>query len=226
MAATPTDAALARTYHHGDLRRALLEAAGRILVERGVVGLSLRALAREAGVSCAAPYHHFADKADLIGAVAQEGWRRLRQALVDAGAAPSVNRHAAIAEAYFRFSRENPALFGVMCDDAAAARSAPELLAAHKSAWAPVFPAGSDNKPDLGVLVALCAAHGLAELSRFAAFDAVRSDFGDDAALFSAFFATVAGLGSEARAASPGKASRPATSGPVGLQHLRPQAQG
>ncbi|MDZ4318073.1 MAG: helix-turn-helix domain-containing protein, partial [Phenylobacterium sp.] len=66
-----------RPYHHGDLRRALVEAACRLLEKEGAQSLSLRAVAREAGVSPAAPYHHFKDKSELLDAVAHEGWEKL-----------------------------------------------------------------------------------------------------------------------------------------------------
>src|SRR6266536_5182875 len=70
-----------RAYHHGDLRRALLVAAVEVIEESGPAALSLRDLARRAGVSHAAPQHHFGDKAGLLTAVAAEGYRRLATAL-------------------------------------------------------------------------------------------------------------------------------------------------
>src|ERR1044072_7695861 len=79
-----TGNAAAKPYHHGDLRRGLVEAARRILETEGPAALSLRAVAREAGVSPAAPYHHFKDKGELIDAVAMEGWHALGEALADA----------------------------------------------------------------------------------------------------------------------------------------------
>src|SRR5689334_23769031 len=75
-----------RPYHHGDLRRALVDAARRLLEAEGPTALSLRAVAREAGVSPAAPYHHFKDKAELLDAVAQEGWEMLEQFMAQAKA--------------------------------------------------------------------------------------------------------------------------------------------
>ena len=72
-----SQAAEARPYHHGDLRRALIDAARRLLESEGPSALSLRAVAREAGVSPAAPYHHFKDKGELLDAVAGEGWMML-----------------------------------------------------------------------------------------------------------------------------------------------------
>ena len=75
-----------RPYHHGDLRRALVDAARRLLEAEGPSALSLRAVAREAGVSPAAPYHHFKDKAELLDAVAHEGWDLLNEQMTDARA--------------------------------------------------------------------------------------------------------------------------------------------
>src|SRR5918993_3737086 len=76
----------ARPYHHGDLQRGLVDAARRILEADGPSALSLRAVAREAGVSPAAPYHHFKDKGELLDAVALEGWEALGHALSEAKA--------------------------------------------------------------------------------------------------------------------------------------------
>lgn len=74
----------ARPYHHGDLRRALLDAALAAIAEEGPAALSLRALARRVGVSHAAPAHHFTDKAGLLTAVAAEGYNLLAAALREA----------------------------------------------------------------------------------------------------------------------------------------------
>src|SRR3954465_7072213 len=78
-----------RPYHHGDLRRALVDAARRLLEAEGPTALSLRAVAREAGGSPAAPYHHFKDKAELLDAVASEGWDMLNGAMAEAKGAAS-----------------------------------------------------------------------------------------------------------------------------------------
>src|SRR6202140_5811697 len=74
------------TYHHGDLRAAILDEAARLVAQRGADGVSLRELAREAGVSHAAPAHHFTDRRGLFTALAAQGWRMLADAL--AGARP------------------------------------------------------------------------------------------------------------------------------------------
>lgn len=73
-------------YHHGDLRCALLAAADRLLAEQGAAGLSLRAVAKGAGVSHTAPYRHFRDKAALLTALAAEGFRLLAEGLEAAAA--------------------------------------------------------------------------------------------------------------------------------------------
>jgi AcrR family transcriptional regulator len=70
-------------YHHGNLRQALLDAGEKLLETEGAAGLSLRALARETGVSHAAPYRHFADKTDLLAALAARGFARLARVLAE-----------------------------------------------------------------------------------------------------------------------------------------------
>jgi AcrR family transcriptional regulator len=72
-------------YHHGDLRKALLEAAAKLLREDGETGLSMRNLAASAGVSRTAAYHHFNDKQDLLCAIAEEGFRQFRRIFRPAG---------------------------------------------------------------------------------------------------------------------------------------------
>src|SRR5438309_11373963 len=136
-----SQAAEARPYHHGDLSRALIDAASRILEAEGPTALSLRAVAREAGVSPAAPYHHFKDKAELLDAVAEQGWDLLDAALAKAKAeAGSI--HQAITElgvAYVCFARENPALYRVMYDTARDREALPEgMQAAKDSAYCKV----------------------------------------------------------------------------------------
>src|SRR5688572_29796038 len=120
-----------KSYHHGDLRRTLLRHAVHIVAEQGSHELSLRALARKAGVSHAAPYRHFADKAELMAAVAQEGFESLRQALEAAGAgAPggALERFFAGGEAYVRFAVEHPAHYRVMFGWEGREKAKPETL--------------------------------------------------------------------------------------------------
>ncbi|MFD2024591.1 TetR/AcrR family transcriptional regulator [Promicromonospora aerolata] len=90
-------------YHHGDLRRAMTSAAATAVAERGPAGLSLRELARLAGVSHAAPAHHFGDKAGVLTAVAAEGFRLLTAALAEAE-----DDLLASGLAYVRFAVDHP----------------------------------------------------------------------------------------------------------------------
>ncbi|MBL1081726.1 TetR/AcrR family transcriptional regulator [Streptomyces actinomycinicus] len=106
-----------RPYHHGDLRTALLKSAERTLREKGVGALSLRELARAAGVSHAAPGRHFKDKQALLDALALDGYERLNQALTAATREPGrtfEERMTALARAYLGFAVENPELLELM----------------------------------------------------------------------------------------------------------------
>ncbi|MEU3278612.1 TetR/AcrR family transcriptional regulator [Streptomyces antibioticus] len=102
-------------YHHGDLRAACLRAARELLEEDGSAGLSLRAVARRAGVSATAPYRHYADREALVSAVAAQGYRELAEDLAAAHPTPSSpDDLAAVAVAYVRFALDHPALFRAM----------------------------------------------------------------------------------------------------------------
>src|SRR3977135_943878 len=93
------------TYHHGDLRAALLRAAMELLEESGEPPLSLRAVARCAGVSPAAPYRHYADREALVSAVAAVGYRELAEKLAAAHPSPSTPEElASVAIAYVQFA--------------------------------------------------------------------------------------------------------------------------
>jgi AcrR family transcriptional regulator len=102
-----------RAYHHGDLRSALIET-GMKLIEKGdAESLSLRAVAREVGVSAAAVYRHFPEKAALLSALAAEGLERLGAAQMKAAKAVGYGApgFAASGRAYVRFALKHPALF-------------------------------------------------------------------------------------------------------------------
>ena len=104
-----------KAYHHGALRRTLLEDAAVLLSEGGQDALSLRALARRAGVSPRAPYRHFADKEALLTALAVEAFAAFGAALAAADAAAEPGRELeAQAIAYVRFGLEAPARFRLM----------------------------------------------------------------------------------------------------------------
>lgn len=105
-----------RTYHHGDLRRALLDEALAIVQHDGVDGLTLREIGARVGVSRTALYRHFADKPALLAAVATEGFRTLREALASAweggGRGPAGKQ--AMGAAYVQFAVGNPSHYRVM----------------------------------------------------------------------------------------------------------------
>lgn len=102
-------------YHHGDLRAACVRAAMELLEEGGEASLSLRAVARRAGVSPTAPYRHYADREALVSAVAVVGFRELAGQLTAAHPSPSTPRQLArVAIAYVQFALERPALFRIM----------------------------------------------------------------------------------------------------------------
>jgi AcrR family transcriptional regulator len=104
-----------RTYHHGDLRDALVRSALDILVTEGPEALTLRGVARAAGVSQAAPYRHFADRRALVAAVAEEGFKRLQRAMFgDGESAPSRLGFRDVGLGYVSFGQNNPALYRVM----------------------------------------------------------------------------------------------------------------
>src|SRR6266850_4711197 len=94
-------------YHHGDLRAALLQTAGKVLEKEGLGELSLRELARRAGVSHNAPYRHFPDRDSLLAALAAEGFALLENEMRGLGA-------RAMGEVYIRFALQHPQRFRLM----------------------------------------------------------------------------------------------------------------
>lgn len=164
-----------RSYHHGDLPGALVRAAMKLLEEDGSAELSLRAAARRAGVSPAAPYRHFADRNALLSAVAAVGYRELAAELAAAHPAPATPADLAeIAVAYVRFALNRPGLFRVMfaeeCDATSPDRVA-AVTAIHeylKSIVQQVFPA---SDPEPMATAAWGLVHGLAFLHLDGKFD-------------------------------------------------------
>ncbi|HEX4926628.1 MAG TPA: TetR/AcrR family transcriptional regulator [Burkholderiales bacterium] len=149
------------TYHHGDLRPTLLRAGQALLEKAGPDTLSLRELARRAGVSHNAPYRHFSDREALLAALAADGFRRLGEAL-----ATTSGRETGLA--YVRFALEHPQLFRLMFGgrlrfsrhpalSEAAAQPYQALLAAFRAQ-----PAIAD--PDKAAAAAWALVHGLAHL--------------------------------------------------------------
>lgn len=128
-----------RSYHHGALRPALIAAAESVIAERGLDNFSLRETARRAGVSPAAPAHHFGDVRGLLTAIAAQAFVDLAEALERADAAAGPDRDAQIRAqgiAYVRFALDRPARFDLMWRKALLDTDDPHLSATGKRAFA------------------------------------------------------------------------------------------
>jgi AcrR family transcriptional regulator len=121
-------------YHHGDLRAALVDAAIELIAERGVHGFSLAKASRRVGVTVAAPYRHFADREDLLAAVAVRALEVFAATLEaeSAGAAGPEERLAAMARAYVRFAAEERPLFETLFSAGIDKSRYPELKRAYE----------------------------------------------------------------------------------------------
>ncbi|AHH96513.1 TetR/AcrR family transcriptional regulator [Kutzneria albida] len=151
-------------YHHGDLRRALLDAAVEMIEESGPAALSLRELARRAGVSHAAPAHHFGDKQGLLTALVVQGFELLGQALTEAGE----DFHEA-GLAYLRFAVDHRAHFEVMFRPELYRAEAPEVLAASARASEVLdhgarAAVGAGQDTEMAGIAAWSLVHGFASL--------------------------------------------------------------
>jgi AcrR family transcriptional regulator len=166
---TPRTTKDARPYHHGDLPRALLEAALQAIAEVGPAAVSLRDLARRTGVSHAAPAHHFGDKAGLLTAVATDGFRRLAATLRETYQA--TGSFLEVGVAYVGFAVTHRAYFEVMFRPELYHGDDPELVRARDAARALLYPPAAEaaTSPDgddnvrAGV-AAWSLVHGLATL--------------------------------------------------------------
>lgn len=183
----------ARTaYHHGDLRRALLDASAAVLAERGVDGFALREVARRAGVSPAAPAHHFGDAHGLLTAVATEAFVGLAAALREGerrGGAEPRARLVGQGVGYVRFAMRHEGPFRLMfrkgerpADPAfvAAAEAAYGVLEDGVRAVLGVAP-GTPTAPRvrLGVVTLWSLVHGFADLAVSGRFAAMPGPGGD-----------------------------------------------
>jgi AcrR family transcriptional regulator len=185
--ANPTET---RRYHHGDLRRALVDAARRLLEAEGPSALSLRGVARVAGVSPAAPYHHFKDKAELLDAVAQEGWNVLSGLMADAKSrAEGLHQLTALGISYVCFARDNPALYRVMYDAARDKDALPEDMhdktnSSYCMVRDTMIEHGADPNDamnlELASAAAWCGAHGLAEMAGLKQFEHLKTELGGE----------------------------------------------
>ncbi|MFB7476100.1 TetR/AcrR family transcriptional regulator [Kitasatospora sp. NPDC056184] len=156
----------AESYHHGNLRRAVLDAALAAIEESGPSGWSLRELARRAGVSHAAPAHHFGDKAGVLTAVAAEGFEQFADALERAAGDPYGS-----GVAYVRFAVDHRAYFEVMFRPELYRAEDPELAASRERAGAVLAASGRKLSRGAGTgeerattIAAWSLAHGFASL--------------------------------------------------------------
>lgn len=157
-------------YHHGDLKTAILDAAEEALSEKSLDALSMRELARRAGVSSGAPYHHFGDRTGLIVALCQRGFSRLGLKLQNAN---KKNGLKAMTKEYLSFAQDHPALYQLMFSNEATMGDGAELLTPY---GAPLFDlleevilketgSGNRRKANLAAISVWCFMHGAANLS-------------------------------------------------------------
>jgi AcrR family transcriptional regulator len=180
-----SDSGKRRGYHHGNLREALIEAAMRLIREKGPAGFTFAEAARAAGVSPAAPYRHFRDRDDLMADVARRGFEaftaELRAAWDEGRPTPMTALHR-LGAAYLDFARTQPAAYAAMFESGLPAGEHPALRAASDDAFSVLrdacdalvagFP---DGKRPPALMVALhiwSLSHGIASL--FARGDGAR----------------------------------------------------
>lgn len=127
-----------RSYHHGNLKEVLLEAARKLIEQYGPAGFSLTEAARLAGVSPAAPYRHFRDREALLAEVARSGFERFAARLDMAwnnGVPTPLSAFDALGRAYLAFAREEPASYAVMFESGVMQHAGSESLPAAERAF-------------------------------------------------------------------------------------------
>jgi len=140
------------TYHHGHLRTAVLRAAGKQLEKEGVAGLSLREVARRAGVSHNAPYRHFPDRDALLSALAEEGFEMLSQSLKGKSGRD-------VGDAYVAFVLANPQRYRLMFGGLRGFEAHRAIHSAFEQAFE-----GQGVDPKLAAAAAWSLVHGLSHL--------------------------------------------------------------
>ena len=162
-------------YHHGNLREALLDAAEELLPRHGPEGLTLREVARRAGVSHGAPYHHFDSRDALLAASAERGFIGLGEAMQGAVGATPRDRLVAICEAYVDFAARHPTRFRLMFGPLLADKALyPGLQQAGERSFFLLLEAAREVSPEEAMPLALAGwslAHGLAHLRINKVFD-------------------------------------------------------
>lgn len=157
-----------RSYHHGDLRGALLRAAAELLADQGEAAISLREVARRAQVSHNAPYRHFADREALLAALAEQGFGELLERMcVAAQEAGAQARLAVLGRCYVDFALQRRGLFRLMFTGALERGRYPGLLAAAQALHRQLDEAVAVLVADADGIASLSAwslVHGLAQL--------------------------------------------------------------
>jgi AcrR family transcriptional regulator len=157
-----------RGYHHGSLRAALIETALALIAERGPQGFSLAEASRRAGVSVSAPYRHFADRDELLAAVAAEAYGEVRRRLAAAVASAEdpAEQLARAAAAYVRFAAERRAMFSVLWEAGLDKRRHPALQRAAEETWETIARPARSLAPRMSDLAEAVAtvAHGHAAM--------------------------------------------------------------
>jgi AcrR family transcriptional regulator len=167
-------------YHHGDLQEALIAATEEILAKEGAESFTLREVARRAGVSPAAPSHHFGNATGLLVVVALRGYAELTRMLQEAGAsaATPVERLHAQGAAYVRFALQYPGRFEMMFSHRQRLADDDRLKGAGKAAYAELehtleacVPEKNPQAARLAAVAAWSAVHGFAKLAVEGKFD-------------------------------------------------------
>ena len=175
-----------RSYHHGNLKEALLQAALDLIAEKGPAGFTFAEAARTAGVSPAAPYRHFRDRDELLASIAERGFTRFEQVLTaawDEGRPDIYTAFERLGRAYLTFAHEEPAFYSAMFESGVSLDGNPALLDASERAFAVIrataeklvalSPPGVTRPPALMVALHIWSmSHGIASL--FARGDAAR----------------------------------------------------
>jgi len=167
-----------RGYHHGNLREALMKAALDLIADKGPAGFTFAEAARSAGVSPAAPYRHYRDRAALLADIAVQGFGVFRTALTKAWDDGQPAPHEALVrmgKAYLRFARDNPAFYAAMFEAGLPPGEYPEMKKAADGAFdvlrdaaktvADTAPDGKNRPPPLMLALHIWSlAHGIASL--------------------------------------------------------------
>lgn len=171
------DSEVKRKYHHGDLRRAVIEAAIDLTRTQGPSEWTMRQVAQAAGVSVAAPYRHFRDKEAVLVAIALEGFRALENSVADVLQTVPTHKEdeafSRIAGAYFAFSTEFPEYFRLMFSTGLRRTEHPELGSASRRLYGQFESAFRSTRSPDAAMTAYCLVQGIGQMHVLGALDAL-----------------------------------------------------